>query len=80
VTQRDRLLFFDVGVRNALLQLHRRPLTRDQLGPVFEPWFTLQVLYLDRAFRKGWSVSSYRTESGAEVDLVVEPSPSRRDA
>jgi predicted AAA+ superfamily ATPase len=72
VTQRDRVLFFDVGVRNALLDLHRRPLTRDQLGPAFEQWFVLQVLYLNRALHKGWTLSSYRTESGAEVDLVVE--------
>ena len=33
---------------------------------------TLQILTLNRAMRLGWTVSSYRTEAGAEVDLVVE--------
>jgi len=32
----------------------------------------LQIIYLNRALRKGWHLSSYRTEAGAEVDLVIE--------
>ncbi len=72
VLQRERVLLFDVGVRNALLGFHRRPLTADQVGTVFEQWVILQVLYLDRALRNGWRFSSYRSEGGAEVDLVVE--------
>lgn len=72
VSQRDKLLFFDVGVRNALLGTHRRPLTLDQRGPVFEQWLILQVVYLARILETGWRLSSYRTPGGAEVDLVVE--------
>ena len=72
LSQRDKFLLFDVGVRNALLSLHERPVSRDQFGPLFEQWFSLQVIYLNRALRKGWKISSYRTEAGAEVDLVVE--------
>ena len=72
VSHRDRVLLFDIGVRNALLSLHRRPVSRDQLGPVFEQWYLLQAVYLSRALRTGWTLSSYRTEAGAEVDLVIE--------
>ena len=72
VSQRDRLLLFDVGVRNALLGIHRRPVSRDQLGPLFEQWLTLQIIYLNHALHAGWTISSYRTEGGAEVDLVIE--------
>lgn len=72
VLQRERVLLFDVGVRNALLGAHRRPLSADQVGAAFEQWVILQVLYLDRALRKNWRFSSYRTEGGAEVDLVLE--------
>jgi len=72
VLQRERVFLFDVGVRNALLGLHRRPLSPDQVGPVFEQWVILQILYLNRALRKGWRFSSYRSEGGAEVDLVIE--------
>jgi uncharacterized protein len=72
VGQRDRLLLFDVGVRNALLGLHRRPPSADQRGPLFEQWFILQVHYLRQLAGQGWQLSAYRTEGGAEVDLVVE--------
>jgi len=72
VLQRERVFLFDVGVRNALLGLHRRPLSPDQVGTVFEQWVILQLMYLDHALRKGWRFSSYRSEGGAEVDLVIE--------
>lgn len=72
VGQRDRVLLFDVGVRNALLGSHRRRPTADQRGGLFEQWFILQVYALGQLARRGWRFSSYRTEAGAEVDLVVE--------
>lgn len=72
VTQRDRFVFFDIGVRNALLGLHRHPLGPDQVGSAFEQWMICQVTCLNRALRRDWLLSSYRTDAGAEVDLVVE--------
>ncbi|HLK11187.1 MAG TPA: AAA family ATPase [Candidatus Binatia bacterium] len=72
VVQRERVFLFDVGVRNALLGLHRRALGPDQIGGVFEQWVVLQVIYLNNALRQGWRLSTYRTEGGAEVDLIVE--------
>ena len=44
----------------------------DQKGSSFEQWLILQIIYLNRALRKGWHFSSYRTDAGAEVDLVIE--------
>lgn len=72
VLQRERVLLFDVGVRNALLDTHRRAPFADQAGVVFEQWVILQVVYLSRALKKAWKLSSYRSEAGAEVDLIVE--------
>ena len=72
VTQRDKIFLFDVGVRNAILGIHKRPLTPDQRGSLFEQWFVLQVRALHRAFKYDWRLSSYRTDAGAEVDLVLE--------
>jgi uncharacterized protein len=72
LSQRDKFLFFDIGVRNAILGIHRRPLALNQTGPAFEQWLILQLIYLNRVLRKDWRLSSYRTESGAEVDLVIE--------
>ncbi len=72
VTQADKIYLFDVGVRNALLGTHRSPIAADRRGEVFEHWLVLQVIYLNRGLSKGWNLSCYRTESGAEVDLVIE--------
>lgn len=72
VLQRERVLLFDVGVRNALLDTHRRTPSADQARVVFEQWVILQVVYLSRALKKAWKLSSYRSEAGAEVDLIVE--------
>jgi uncharacterized protein len=72
LSQRDKFLIFDIGVRNALLGIHRRPVTPDQKGSAFEQWLILQIIYMNRMMRKDWRLSSYRTEGGAEVDLVIE--------
>lgn len=72
LVQRERVLLFDTGVRNALLGLHTRPLGADQIGGVFEQWVMLQAIHLARALRKPWRFSTYRTDAGAEVDLVIE--------
>ncbi len=72
ISQRDRFVLFDVGVRNALLGAHRRPPTGTERGVLFEQWFVLQCIAYARAHRLPWKVSSYRTDAGAEVDLVLD--------
>jgi predicted AAA+ superfamily ATPase len=72
VSQRDRFLLFDLGVRNALLGAHRSRPSPTELGPLFEHWLILQVLFYARARRLPWRVSAYRTDGGAEVDLILD--------
>ncbi len=72
VSQRDRFVLFDVGVRNALLGLHRQAPVGTERGVLFEQWIILQCLYFNRSRRLPWRVSAYRTDAGAEVDIVVE--------
>lgn len=72
VSQRDRFLFFDLGVRNALLGIHRGVLSPTEQGRLFEQWIILQVMAFMRARKKEWRLSSYRTDAGAEVDLIVD--------
>lgn len=72
VSQRDRYVFFDIGVRNAVLGIHRQKLTTTEKGKLFEQWFFLQCLYFCHSFKTNWKISSYRTESGAEVDVIID--------
>ena len=71
--QKEKFMFFDLGVRNSLLGL-RNPayFSREELGSLFEQWMILQVIYYNRLHKKGWRISSYRDAMGVEVDLVVE--------
>lgn len=71
--QRERFVFFDLGVRNSLLA-SRQPvvLSRQELGNLFEQWLTLQVIYYIRLYKKPWRVSSYRDAFSVKVDLIIE--------
>ena len=73
--QREKFIFFDLGVRNSLLG-RRKPehFSREEFGSLFEQWMILQVLYYNRLHKKGWRISSYRDAMGVEVDLVIETS------
>jgi predicted AAA+ superfamily ATPase len=75
VSQRDRVVLFDVGVRNALLGVHRSSPPATDKGRLFEQWFVLQCLAFIRAHRLPWKVFGYRTDAGAEVDLVIDTGP-----
>lgn len=59
------------------LGLHRAPLPPTEIGAAFEQWVILQLVALNHALRKGWRFSSYRSEAGAEVDLVVDTGRTR---
>lgn len=72
VSQRDRFVLFDVGVRNALLGAHDGAQNAAARGQLFEQLVLLQCIYFERAWRKGWRISSYRTDAGAEVDIVID--------
>lgn len=72
VSQRERFVFFDLGVRNALLGIHKGQLSPLEKGSLFEQWVFLQMAAFNHAQKKGWKISSFRTDSGAEVDWVLD--------
>jgi predicted AAA+ superfamily ATPase len=71
--QKDRFVFFDLGVRNALLgRLRKNSFSKEEWGQLFEQWLILQVLYHNRLHRLDWRISTYRDAMGVEVDLIIE--------
>ncbi len=72
VLQREKYLFFDVGVRNAILgtlEVNKNPI---ELGSLFEQWFVLQILTFNSYHKKKWSLSYYRDSGKLEIDLIIE--------
>lgn len=72
VSQRDRFIFFDIGVRNAILGFHKQKLSTSEKGRLFEQWILLQCLSFIRSHKREWKISSYRTDAGAEVDIILD--------
>lgn len=70
--QKDRFIFFDLGVRNALLRKHTAALTKTEMGALFEQWICLQVLYYSRLYNKPWRLASFGLLDGQEIDLVID--------
>jgi predicted AAA+ superfamily ATPase len=72
VQQKEKVLLFDVGVRNSLLRIGGNEVPLHDVGSVFEQWMILQIIYLNRALNKKWKVSSFLDSNGLEVDCVIE--------
>ena len=72
--QRDKFIFFDLGVRNSLCGFKSTSLSKEEYGSLFEQWLILQCHYYNKAYHKDWKIMTYRDESGVEVDLIIETS------
>lgn len=71
--QKDKFIFFDLGVRNALLgRTTASGYSKEEFGHLFEQWLILQVLYYNRLHKKNWQISTYRDAMGIEVDLIID--------
>lgn len=72
--QKDRFIFFDNGVKNAILKKNRNRFSNTELGHLFEEWIFQQVIAWNFYHKKNWRISSYRDDRGLEVDLILETS------
>ncbi len=68
--QHPRFYFFDNGVLNALLGNFN--CSDDRKGQLFENLFVTQLLTALRASEMDFRISNYRTDAGAEVDVILE--------
>lgn len=72
--QKEKFLFFDLGVRNGILKIQKNRMTNDQFGPLFEQWIVLQVIIFNSYYKKNWSLFYYRDDKKTEIDLIIETS------
>ena len=71
-TQKEKFLFFDIGVRNGILGLQNNKFTSDQLGHLFEQWLVLQIIIINSYKKKKWILSYYRDDKNIEIDIIIE--------
>ncbi len=69
-----KFYLFDGGVQRAILRRAALPIARStyEFGDAFEGWFINEAIRLNSYLRKNLNFSFYRTDQGAEVDLIVE--------
>jgi len=74
LVKHPKFLFFDTGVRNALLGRANVPLSEGtaEFGRSFEHFVILELIRINAYKEKAYRFSYYRTQNGSEVDLVAE--------
>jgi predicted AAA+ superfamily ATPase len=72
MTKLDKIYFWDVGIRNALLEDLRFPPYRNDMGQLWENFVVVERMkYLRYVYGIG-SLYFWRTHTGAEIDLIEE--------
>ena len=72
VTKQDKIYFWDLGVRNTLIEDLRFPSYRNDLGALWENFVAAERLKYLRYVHGNGSLYFWRTHTGAEVDLIEE--------
>ena len=68
-----RFLIFDIGLRHILAELPiNKTLLKLDAGHIFEQWVMIELFYRCKLMGRGYSISTWRTNTGAEVDLILE--------
>jgi len=52
--QKEQFIYFDLGVRNAVLRQHKNVFTPTQLGKLFEQWLITQIIAFNSYHQKNW--------------------------
>jgi len=74
LVKHPKFYLFDNGVRNALLNKHLAPVEEKtyDYGILFESFIINEIHRLNKYFKTRFELSFYRTNNGAEVDLIME--------
>lgn len=71
ITKMPKVFFYDLGLRNALINNFEPLSVRGDAGWLFENFVVLELLKYNYYGNFGYSFNYWRTKSGSEVDLVL---------
>jgi len=66
----EKIYFYDVGVRNALIGQFGPPNVRADLGLLFENYIISECMKLNDYFGRKYDLRYWRTKFGSEIDIV----------
>ena len=69
-----KFYFFDTGVQRVLAKRIYQDISRytTEYGRLFEHFIIKEIIHLSQYKKKNYEFSFFRTENGAEVDLIIE--------
>lgn len=67
----EKVYFYDVGVRNALIGQFEPPNIRADLGHLFENYVIAECVKLNDYFHRKYELRYWRTKGGSKIDLVL---------
>ncbi|KKS33053.1 MAG: hypothetical protein UU93_C0003G0061 [Candidatus Amesbacteria bacterium GW2011_GWA2_42_12] len=71
IAKMPKVYFYDLGLRNALINNFEHVDTRGDAGQLFENFIAAELLKYNYYGNFGYSFNYWRTKSGSEVDLVL---------
>jgi predicted AAA+ superfamily ATPase len=72
IAKMPKVYFYDLGLRNALINNFEAVETRGDAGQMFENFIVSELLKYNYYGDFGYSFNYWRTKSGSEVDLVLD--------
>lgn len=72
LSHQPKFYFFDNGVTRALLGSITSAISPLERGRLFEQWCVQEITRLNAYLQKNWKLYFWRTNDGAEVDMLVE--------
>lgn len=72
ITQKKKYYFYDLGVRNALIQNLNKLDVRNDFGQLFENFVFMEILKKNEFSGKLFGIYFWRSKKGEEVDIVIE--------
>lgn len=71
IAKMPKVFFYDLGLRNALINNFEHVDTRGDAGQLFENFIVSELLKYNYYGNFGYSFNYWRTKSGSEIDLVL---------
>lgn len=66
-----KIYFYDLGLRNALINDFSSPILRRDIGAIFENFIISEFYKLNDYLKTSFNLNFWRTSQGSEVDLIL---------
>jgi len=71
IGKREKIYFYDLGVRNAIINDFSPVEFRNDFGNMFENFVIIEILKMNTYYKSGYDMYYWRTKWGSEVDLIL---------